>query len=195
MRISFDSNVWEVIFGSDAREIVLVRAALADGQIEGFICEAAFRIEAVRKNDRPAYFARPQMEVTFPSRVVSIEGKPYIHYMSMSPDDGRHPGLPEIQAKRLEAALSAGLRLMRGLAWIRGCHHPQKLVIRESLSNRQKAREATESSVKAPLVQKSGSVELASKRSTRPEDGKLSSKARFMKRSFRRLVPNGLMES
>lgn len=89
-----------------------------DHRIEGFICEAAFRIEAVRKNDRPAYFARPQMKVTFPSRIVSIEGKPHIHFMSMGPNDGRHPGLPDVQANRLELALSVGLRLMRGLAWM-----------------------------------------------------------------------------
>lgn len=126
MRISFDSNAWEEIFRSDAQECVAIRNALATRKVEGLICETAFRIEAVRKKDRAAYFAQPHMEVSFPGSIVQRDGKPHVHLMSIGPDDRKHPGLPEVQADRLRAAASAGIRLMRGLAWM-GLPSPREI--------------------------------------------------------------------
>ncbi|ULO24033.1 hypothetical protein [Methylocystis sp. SB2] len=118
MRVSFDSNVWEKVFYSDAKECVEVRNALADQRIEGFICEAAFRIEAVRKIDRIGYFAHPKMDVTFPLSTVHMKGKAHVHFMSIGPSDKQHPGLPSVQADRLQLATSNGFLVMRGLAWM-----------------------------------------------------------------------------
>lgn len=118
MRISFDSNAWEEVFRSNEHECLAIRAALAAGRVDGMICEAAFRIEAVRKKDRSAYFARPHIGVSGPAGIVQINGESYIHLLSIGPDDNLHPGLPEVQAERLRDAISAGMQLMRGLAWM-----------------------------------------------------------------------------
>ncbi len=118
MRVSFDSNAWEEIFRSQARECLAIRDAIATRKVAGLICETAFRIEAVRKKERAAYFAQPHMDVSFLWRIVQIDGQPHIHFMSIGPDDRKHPGLPEIQAERFKEAVSAGIRLMRGLAWM-----------------------------------------------------------------------------
>ncbi|WP_374545044.1 hypothetical protein [Rhodoblastus sp.] len=118
MRISFDSNAWEQVFRSDTQEYATIRSALVARKVEGVICEAAFRIEAVRKKERVAYFAQPHMEVSFPWRIVERDGEQYVHLMSIGPADHAHPGLPEVQAERLKLAMSAGIRLMRGLAWM-----------------------------------------------------------------------------
>ncbi len=118
MRISFDSNAWGQVFRSDAHECVAIRDAFATQKVKGLICETAFRIEAVRKKDRAAYFAQPHMETLFPWNIVQIDGKPHVRLMSIGPDDRKHPGLPKVQVARLRAAASAGIRLMRGLAWM-----------------------------------------------------------------------------
>jgi hypothetical protein len=114
MRVSFDSNAWEKIFDPADRDWTNIRFALATNQIAGFISEASFRIEAIRKNERASYFAAPAMRVQF--SVVERDGRPHIQ-MTMGPDDARHPGLPEIQSAKLKRALDAGVRLMRTASW------------------------------------------------------------------------------
>jgi hypothetical protein len=46
------------VFRSAAPEDLVVRNALAAKRVEGFISEAAFRIEAIRKKERSSYFAQ-----------------------------------------------------------------------------------------------------------------------------------------
>ena len=58
------------------------------------------------------------MDVQFPFTIVMRDGSPYIHFMSIGPNDESHPGLPEIQSNKLKDALAAGVRLMRGAAWL-----------------------------------------------------------------------------
>lgn len=115
MRVSFDSNAWEKIFDPADRDWTSIRAALATNQITGFISEASFRIEAIRKSERTSYFAEPAMQVQF--SIVERAGKPSI-LMTMGPDEARHPGLPEIQSAKLKSALDAGVRLMRTASWL-----------------------------------------------------------------------------
>lgn len=115
MRVSFDSNAWEKIFDPADRDWTPIRAALATNQIAGFISEASFRIEAIRKSERTSYFAEPAMQVQF--SIVERDGKPNIQ-MSMGPDDARHPGLHKIQSAKLKSALDAGIKLMRTASWL-----------------------------------------------------------------------------
>jgi hypothetical protein len=125
VRVTFDSNAWEPIFGPTVSEWAPIRAALADGTFKGFICEAGFRIEAVTKKNRATYFAQPH----FGSRIEGIverDGRPYLH-MSFGPEDDHHPGLPPFQAAKLQEALRCGIRLMRALAWM-GLPAPQELL-------------------------------------------------------------------
>jgi hypothetical protein len=117
MRVSLDSNVWEEIFRSAAPEYLVIRNALAARGVDGFICEAAFRIEAIRKEERSSYFAQPKFSANGPGTVVTIDGKPHIHF-SIGPDDKQHPGLPAVQADSLRLAVGAGIRLMRAMAWM-----------------------------------------------------------------------------
>jgi hypothetical protein len=118
MRVSFDSNAWEKIFDPADQDWTAIRAALAAERIMGFISEASFRIEAIRKDERTSYFAEPAMDVQFPLSIVEKDGKSYIHLMTMGPDDRRHPGLPDIQAAKLRGALDAGIKLMRTASWL-----------------------------------------------------------------------------
>lgn len=118
MKVSFDSNAWEKVFDPADRDWAVVRSAISSGRITGFICEAAFRIEAIRKRERADYFAEPAMGVQTPFSTVIINGKPYVQLMSFGPDDERHPGLPEVQSNKLKNALAAGVRLLRGGAWM-----------------------------------------------------------------------------
>lgn len=116
MRVSFDSNAWEKIFDPADTDCAVIREAIVTKRIEGFICEAAFRIEAITKIDRARYFDQPHFGSRFEG-LVERDGLPYLH-ISFGPKDDHHPGLSSIQAAKLREALRAGIRLMRGLSWM-----------------------------------------------------------------------------
>lgn len=198
MRVSFDSNAWEEIFRSDAQDCIVIREALATRKFEGLICETAFRIEAVRKKDRTAYFAQPRMEVSFPGSIVQRDGKPHIVLMSIGPDNRQHPGLPEIQAERLKLAVSAGIRLMRELAWM-GLPCPPEIndprVFLQETEHERAEREQCQMAICAGMWERGVGKQAFDAAGGWQEDGRLSIKANFMKRSLRRPVLNGLTGS
>ncbi len=146
MRVSLDSNVWEVVFRSDAPECLVIRDALATKGLEGFICEAAFRIEAIRKKERSIYFAQPKLSVSCPGTFATIGGKPHIHLFSIGPDDKQHPGLPAAQANSLRFALATGVRLMRTIAWMDCLRHLNSEMIQTSLPRRLRTNKRNASS-------------------------------------------------
>ena len=117
MRVTFDSNAWEAIFSIDNIAGSAVRAALEQEKIEGFICAAAFRIEAISKRNRPAYFAQPYMDVSVEIVPSATPGQ-FMFMTSMGPDNRKHPGIPAIQAEKLGRALAAGVKLIRGENWM-----------------------------------------------------------------------------
>jgi|SRR6185312_1238796 hypothetical protein len=118
MKIAFDSNAWERVFARGDREWSSIRDALVSGHLEGFISEISFRIEAVQKKQRVQYFAEPALDVQFPFSIVIKNGKPYVQIMSIGPDNRLYPGLPEAQSGKLKSAFAAGVRLLRGIAWL-----------------------------------------------------------------------------
>jgi hypothetical protein len=118
MRVSFDSNAWEKIFHSTDCKCAPIRAALKARRLEGFISEAGFRIEAIRNRDRADYFKQPHADLQFDGSGT--------RKMSFGPLDDRHPGLPVPQAGKLQSALAAGIRLMRGSNWM-GLPSPQEI--------------------------------------------------------------------
>jgi hypothetical protein len=117
MRVTFDSNAWETIFAAGDTAHVPILAALQDCRIEGFICAAGFRIEAITKRNRPAYFAQPFMAVTMDAPIIAKDGIWYVA-VSMGPDNSKHPGLPPVQAEKLRRALAAGITFMHGQNWM-----------------------------------------------------------------------------
>lgn len=125
VRVTFDSNAWEKIFDPTVSKWTPIRAALADGTLKGFICEAGFRIEAVTKKNRATYFAQPHFGFRFEG-IVERDGRPYLR-TSFGPEDDHHPGLPSEQTPKLQEALRCGIRLMRASAWM-GLPAPQELL-------------------------------------------------------------------
>jgi hypothetical protein len=124
VRVSFDSNAWETIFRPNDYRYARIRAALTNRRLEGFICDAGFRIEAICKRDRVAYFAQPHAGWQ-DHGIVMRDGRSYLK-SSFGPLDERHPGLPDEQVPELQKALAAGIRLMRGLNWM-GLPEPQEI--------------------------------------------------------------------
>jgi hypothetical protein len=116
MKVSFDSNAWEAVFPLGDVQYQGVRAALAERQIKGFVCEAGFRIEAIVKRQRSAYFAEPRMKVDGSGPALQANG--LVPLMTIGPDDGAHPGLPPAQRNKVLRALDCGVRLMHGLNWL-----------------------------------------------------------------------------
>lgn len=115
MRVTFDSNAWERIFDPDNTDSDIIRNAIVAKRIQGFICVASFRIEAIRKEERRRYFGQSHLECEFKGTIAPDE---MIHIMSIGPKDEDHPGLPPVQAMKLKNALSAGVRLMHGINWM-----------------------------------------------------------------------------
>ena len=125
MRVTFDSNAWERIFDPADTDWAIIRNALAARRIEGFICEIGFCIDAVTKSDRATYFAQPHCGSRFDG-IVERDGRLYFQ-TSFGPEDDHHPGLPPVQAAKLQEALRCGIRLMRASAWM-GLPAPQELL-------------------------------------------------------------------
>ncbi len=71
MRVTFDSNAWEAIFKADDTNWELIQTVLQSRRIEGCMCAAGFRIEAITKRNRPVYFAQPFMAVTMEGIVLA----------------------------------------------------------------------------------------------------------------------------
>jgi hypothetical protein len=127
VRVSFDTNAWERVFTHDDGAHAAVREALGSQKIFGFICEAAFRIEAVGRAARASYFAQPFTQFRWEG-VKVVEGTSMMHY-SFGPDDTRHPGLPPVQQFKLTRAISGGVQLMEGMHWM-GLPAPQEILDR-----------------------------------------------------------------
>ena len=125
MRVSFDSNAWEKIFNPTDCKCAPIHAALKARRLDGFICEAAFRIEAIRKRDRADYFKQPHGDLQF-DRIVTQNGRSHLE-MSFGPLDDHHLGLHGAPASKLQSALAAGIRLMRGSNWM-GLPEPQEIL-------------------------------------------------------------------
>ena len=117
VRVSFDTNAWEPVFAPNDIDHAPIRKALQEGKIKGFICDAGFRIEAITKQNRSSYFAKPHMEVRIDTPIHIQNGRFEIA-MSIGPDNGRHPSLPDVQARKLQRALATGFKLMSGENWI-----------------------------------------------------------------------------
>jgi hypothetical protein len=115
MRVSFDSMVWEKIFDPKDCKCAPIRDALTARRLEGFICAAGFRIEAIEKRDRAAYFAKSYVDCRFEGIDIR-DGVPSLH-LSFGPDNTRHPGLHRVPAGKLQSALATGIQLLRGSNW------------------------------------------------------------------------------
>lgn len=117
MRISLDSNVWERAFDPgwralpEAEDLLVIRDALSCGIAHGYICDAAFRLEAIRRINRADYIGRlrPGVEPIAKDCRVGI---------SIGPEHRKHPGLPWQQGPKLVVARQQGVRLMSSLSWL-----------------------------------------------------------------------------
>lgn len=116
MRVSLDSNVWEEIFHpqwetrAGAKDLSVIRGALCRGVLRGYICDAAFRLEAIGRRARSDYLSKLR-----PS-VVPIVSNGRVG-LSIGPDDDVHRGLPQQQSSKFVAARQHHVKLMNALSW------------------------------------------------------------------------------
>src|ERR1039457_2368388 len=117
MKVTFDSNAWELIVfperhpnNRDHGSMVKIKEVLRNGQIQGFICESFGTLEAILPTDRAAYLANkiPIVETS----VTSLRGGSASISIRIESDHSLHPGLHERQVEKLEEALAIGMRLL-----------------------------------------------------------------------------------
>lgn len=118
LRVTFDSNVWEDVV-CPARcdhdkirqtQAIRVRNAIEARKLTGLFCEAWATLEGVTKQDRPDFHAdqsiKPQLgEAVLPDGTSGPA-------VFMGPDQSHRPPLESCAAKRLDEAISLGLRLL-----------------------------------------------------------------------------------
>lgn len=117
-KVTFDSNVFQPIvrpdkFPNDGEVTALqaIHDALKAGKLVGFVAETQADLEAIKRNNRPAYFSGVKTDVNFtetdqPSGVIKLS-------MSIGPKENAHPGLHPILADRFTDALALGILFMR----------------------------------------------------------------------------------
>jgi hypothetical protein len=126
MRVTLDSNVWQMVAEPAlARSTSLLEAcqaahdALRSKRIKGFICETVGTLEAIQRQSREAYFhsLRPSVDVKSDIR----DGQIFMA-INIDTNHAQHPGLPKVLDERLEVALKLGMRLMRAVRTNIGSH-------------------------------------------------------------------------
>ena len=118
MRVTFDSNVWQMVVTPrlagktnlyDA--FTTVHEALRTKDIRGFICETVGTLEAVRLSGRKAYFSsiKPVVEVN-----ADAQGGQVLFTINVGTNHSQHPGLPNVLKERLELAFQRADLLAHG---------------------------------------------------------------------------------
>ena len=124
---------------------------------------------------------------------VERDGRLYFQ-TSFGPEDDHHPGLPPVQAAKLQEALRCGIRLMRASAWM-GLPAPQELLdltifvpeTRESANQRGQCQIDVSANIEARGVGKAA-FDAAG------EDGTSCRQHQSTKNDFAKHVPNGPTE-
>jgi hypothetical protein len=118
MRITFDSNVWQMVVmpslvptHKDHDDFVTFHEALRTKHIEGFISETVGTLEAIKLAGRTSYFTSIKPIVDVKTEVKT--GNQIVLSVKIGTNHSQHPGLPPVLQDRLEAALSLGFRLLR----------------------------------------------------------------------------------
>jgi hypothetical protein len=119
MKVTFDSNVWQMVAdpslarnGPHLADYEKVHAAIKTRKIEGLICETVGTLEVVRRRERKDYFTAMHSNVDVKADVQSDQ---VLMSINVNTNHDQHPGLPDILKKRLELALSLGMKLMRAV--------------------------------------------------------------------------------
>lgn len=140
MKVTFDSNVWEVVVDADKAAadsspsaIEGIKQGIMDGVVEPLLPETIFTLEAVRKKIRKDYIG--DLKINTQSTTISMSDNQIQSEIVYRPQPGAHPGNgPELQ-RYLEAALELGFRLMRfprlamplNLVLKESMYHPQEM--------------------------------------------------------------------
>jgi len=118
MRITFDSNVWQMVVRpslvpkhQNYDDFCFVHEALRSKRIEGFISETVGTLEAIKRAGRSSYFnsIRPIVDV----KLENVKGNQLLISVNIGTNHAQHPGLAPVLQDRLEAAFALGIRVMR----------------------------------------------------------------------------------
>lgn len=118
LTVTFDSNIFQPVLRPDKfpndpeiSDIQAINDALRKGKIFGFIAETMADLEAIRRDDRAAYFSScsPSTNVT---ETELSDGTVKLSF-SVGPDLNAHPGIHQILVDRFSDALSIGIKFLR----------------------------------------------------------------------------------
>jgi hypothetical protein len=118
MRVTLDSNVWQgIVEPSLTRKTPLydafqaVHESLCAERIQCFVCETVGTLEAVKRDERKAYFTsiKPVVQVGINAQSGSQVGLG----IKLGTNHDQHRGLFDALRERLELGFALGIRLMR----------------------------------------------------------------------------------
>lgn len=111
-----DSNVWERVVFPDRDScpgsiplLRMIKEAVQDGRVQGFICESTGTLEAIKKCERPAYFANRKPKSSIQTERV---GNNTSLTITFSTDHTLHRGLHPKLIEKLQEARAMGIRLL-----------------------------------------------------------------------------------
>jgi hypothetical protein len=116
MKVTFDSNVWQLVVmpeenpsDADAANFLKIHQAILDGRITPFLSETIFTLEGLMRKERKKFLGdyRAKIKTTEQADDTRIKIG-----MSIGPDEDAHPGNHEYLAKYLDTAAKMGFKLV-----------------------------------------------------------------------------------
>jgi hypothetical protein len=125
MRITFDSNVWQIAVSPDQypndkaiSSFQEINSHIRSGHLFGFLAEPVFTLEAIKKVDRREFFLKFSPPIKFQE---NIQGDVANLSITIEPDKTSHPGNNNYLTTYLIDALQLGFKVLLcpRIAWIK----------------------------------------------------------------------------
>ncbi|MHB1655440.1 MAG: hypothetical protein ACYCSZ_03635 [Burkholderiales bacterium] len=117
MKVTFDSNVWRIVSSPDSfsnesaiSEFRKIHDAITQENIEAYLSETVFTLEAIKKSGRHQFFAEYKPEINFEEKV-RFDGSLALS-VNIGPDPNAHPGNNPYLTKHWADAETIGFKVL-----------------------------------------------------------------------------------
>jgi len=120
MKVTFDSNVWRKVttpenFPKDPEieHYKIIHDAINSKQIEAFLSETVFTLEAIKRDERKSFFRayRPKIRIIEDEKSNNPDGMMHIT-MSIGPNEDAHPGNNDFLKEHFSDAEKLGFKII-----------------------------------------------------------------------------------
>lgn len=117
MKVTFDSNVWRIVAtpqnfpkNPDIGDYRIIRKAIDEGEIQAFLSETIFTLEAIKRKDRKQFFK--DYKADFNTEIKDNPDGTISMTFQIGPNHNAHPGNNEFLKEHLKDAVNLGFNII-----------------------------------------------------------------------------------